>query len=228
VETQPVLGGAASGFPRGPRVKLEVVAVSEPNTNAPNSIELLEAATRWGLVTLATLAALGAILRVFVPGALSLPERLDQTTLLYLGVAGGLLLLRQVKTFSLGELKFEMLEKIQEQQQKQAVGLADIDLILPLLLPDSEARHIWNLFAKQTEKYQGSNSLREELRRLRSIGLIVKKPDHNIGEMRDGMRFDLADYVELTDLGRKWAARVHEIQSGEAKPPAGQPEKTQT
>ena len=49
----------------------------------------------------------------------SLPERLDKTTLLYLGVAGGLLLLRQVKTFSLGELKLEMIEKLRERQQKQ-------------------------------------------------------------------------------------------------------------
>jgi hypothetical protein len=118
-----------------------------------------------------------------------------------------------------------MLEKLREQQQKQAERLADIALILPLLLPDKEVRHVRNLFVKQTEKYQGSSSLREELRRLRSIGLIAKKPDRNIGDMRDGMTFDLADSVELTELGRRWAARIQEIQSGDAKPPAGQPEK---
>jgi hypothetical protein len=158
---------------------------------------------------------------VFAPGPAALPDRLDQTTLLYLGVAGVLLLLRQVKTFSLGQLKFEMLEKLREQQQKQAERLADIALILPLLLPDREVRHVRNLFVKQTEKYQGGSSLREELRRLRSIGLIAKKPDRNIGDLRDGLTFDLADSVELTDLGRRWAARIQEIQAGDAKPPGG-------
>src|SRR5262249_5430066 len=94
----------------------------------PEPVDVVEVATRWGLVALAAVAVLGALLRVFAPGPLSIPERLDQTTLLYLGVAGGLLLLRQVKAFSLGQLKFEMIEKIAEQQQKQAEKLADIAL----------------------------------------------------------------------------------------------------
>ena len=92
----------------------------------PEPIEAVEVTTRWGLVGLSALATLGALLRMFGPGNFSLPERLDQTTLLYFGVAGALLLLRQVKTFSLGQLKFEMLEKLREQQQKQGERLADI------------------------------------------------------------------------------------------------------
>ena len=55
---------------------------SEPT----NAIEIV---SRWGLVTLATMAAIGALLRVTGPGMSSLPDRLDQTTLLYLGVGGG-------------------------------------------------------------------------------------------------------------------------------------------
>lgn len=193
----------------------------------PESTDTVEVATRWGLVALAALAALGALLRTFAPGTPSLPERLDQTTLLYLGVAGGLLLLRQVKTFSLGQLKLEMIEKLREQQQKQEEKIADIALILPLLLQDKEVRHIRNLFVGRTEKYQGAGTLREELRRLRSIKLIAKKPDRNIGDMRDGMVFDLADYVELTELGRHWAHRIQEIQVGDAKPEVEQPQKTE-
>jgi len=195
------------------------MAVVEPKK--PESTDAVEVATRWGLVALAALAALGALLRMFAPGTPFIQERLDQTTLLYLGVAGALLLLRQVKTFSLGQLKLEMIEKLREQQQKQEEKIADIALILPLLLQDKEVRHIRNLFVGQTEKYQGSGTLREELRRLRSIGLISKKAERNIGEMRDGMVFDLADYVELTELGRRWAHRIQEIQSGDAKPDAG-------
>ena|SRR5438876_7362658 len=192
-------------------------------TKEPESTDAVEVATRWGLVALAVLAVFGALLRVFAPGTLSLPERLDQTTLLYLGIAGVLLLLRQVKTFSLGQLKLEMIEKLREQQQKQEEKIADIALILPFLLQDKEVRHIRNLFVGQTEKYQGSGALREELRRLRSIGLISKKAGRNIGDMRDGVMLDLADNVELTELGRRWAHRIQEIQSGDAKAEVGQP-----
>ena len=192
-------------------------------TKEPESTDAVEVATRWGLVALAVLAVFGALLRVFAPGTLSLPERLDQTTLLYLGIAGVLLLLRQVKTFSLGQLKLEMIEKLREQQQKQEEKIADIALILPFLLQDKEVRHIRNLFVGQTEKYQGSGALREELRRLRSIGLISKKAGRNIGDMRDGVMLDLADNVELTELGRRWAHRLQDIQSGDAKAEVGQP-----
>ena len=93
-------------------------------TEEPHPSDPVEIATRWGLVALASLAAVGALLRTIVPGRLSLAERLDQTTLLYLGVGGALLLLRQVKTFSLGQLKFELIEKIREQQLKQEERLA--------------------------------------------------------------------------------------------------------
>lgn len=198
--------------------------MSEPSakpSDVPKPVDPVEAVTRWGLVVLAAVATLGAALRVAIPGPLSVSERLDQTTLLYLGVAGGLLLLRQVKAFSLGQLKFEMIEKLVEQQQRQAERLADIALILPLLLPDKEVSHVLNLFARQTEPYHGGSSLREELRRLRSIGLIAKKPTRNIGDLRDGMRFDLGEYVELTELGRRWAVRIQEIQGGEARPAGG-------
>jgi hypothetical protein len=184
----------------------------------PEPVDTIELVTRWGLVGLAALAALLALLRVFVPstpGVSSLPDRLDQTTLLYLGVAGGLLLLRQVKAFSLGQLKLEMIEKLREQQQKQEERIADIALILPLLLADKEVHHLRNLYFKQTDKYVGGSPLREELRRLRTIGLIGNKHDRSIGSMRDGLTFDLGDYVELTDLGRHWAARIQELHAAD-------------
>ncbi|MBA4066987.1 MAG: hypothetical protein C0501_25415 [Isosphaera sp.] len=180
------------------------------------------AVTRWGLLALAAAAALGAVLRATAGRpSHSLLERLDQTTLLYLVAAGGLLLLRQVKTLSYGQLKFEMIERLREQQAEQAERLADIALVLPLLLPDREVRHVLNLFTRRTERYQANPAVREELRRLRSIGLIATRPDRPIGGLHDGMTFDLADHVELTELGRRWAVRIGEIQGGEAKPPAG-------
>jgi hypothetical protein len=192
----------------------------------PQPNDLIEMATRWGLVTLAVLAAFGALLRVLGPGTPTIAEGLDQTTLLYLGVAGAMLVLRQVKTFSLGQLKLEMIEKLRERQQRQEEKIADIALILPLLLRDQEVSHIRNLFMHRTDAYHGCGSLREELRRLRYIGLIAKKPNHNIGDMRDGTVFDLAHKVELTDLGRRWAFRIQEIHSGDAKPVADPQQKT--
>jgi hypothetical protein len=187
--------------------------VQEPQKpDQSETTDTVELVTRWGLVVLAALAALGALVRIFTP------DRLDQTTLLYLAVAGGLLLLRQVKTFSLGELKLEMLEKLRERQEKQDERIADIALILPLLLADKEVRHVRNLSLKQTAQYVGSGALRQELRRLRSIGIIANKHDRAIAGMRDGMTFDLATYVELTDLGKRWAARIEEIHATDAQP----------
>jgi len=192
--------------------------MADKTSTASEENETVEAVTRWGLVTLAALAALGALLRMFASGNTAIAERLDQTTLLYLAVAGGLLLLRQVKTFSFGQLKLEMIEKLREQQQKTQERLDDIALILPLLLPDREVRHIHNLFQRRTDRYHGGGPLRDEIRRLRSMGLVAKKSNRNVAEMRDGLALDLADYVELTDLGRRWATRIQEIDSAEQSP----------
>jgi hypothetical protein len=173
---------------------------------------VIESVTRWGLVLLAVIAAIGALLRILSPARLDVTHGLDQVTLLYLAVAGGFLLLRQIKTFSLGQLKFELIEKIRERQDKQEERLADIALILPLLLPWTEVKHIKNLFARTTAGYRGSHLVRNELRRLGSIGLLTRKTGRHISEMTDDTDFDLAEIVELTDLGRRWAARIQEIE----------------
>src|SRR5215216_2590879 len=79
----------------------------------------IDIVTRWGLVLLSILAALGASLRIVHPQQMNVAQGLDQTTLLYLVVAGALLLLRQIKAFSLGQLKLEMIEKIRDRQDRQ-------------------------------------------------------------------------------------------------------------
>ena len=187
-------------------------------SDKPEPTDVLETLTRWGLIGLALVALLGALLRMFATGPNPLPDRLDQTTLLYLCVAGVLLLLRRIKTFAFGQLKFELIEKLVERQAKQEQTLEDLRLILPLLLPGNEVQHIRNLSASQTESYSGNEALRAELRRLRSMGLLSKRPDRNIADMKDGLKFDLADYVELTELGRNWATRIPEIEADPAKP----------
>ena len=183
----------------------------------PNNPDRVEVVTRWTLVGLAVLAACGAIARVFDLIKPQFQNHLDQTTLLYLAVAGVLLLLRQMKSLSFGQLKVEMIERLRERQAKQEERLDDIGLILPLLLPDSELIHIKRLSLGETTGYVGNHALRTELRRLRSIGLISMKPNREVSQIRDDKRVDLTDYVELTQLGRRWASRVREIESSDAR-----------
>jgi hypothetical protein len=73
-------------------------------------------------------------------------------------------------------------------------------------LNEYERNHLSNLAQGYTQGYQGQESLRFELRRLRSLGLVQSLPDRSIDAMRDDVEFDLAHYVELTDLGERYSA----------------------
>ena len=88
-------------------------------------------------------------------------------------------------------VKVDLLETRQKQQQMQ---LKEFELILPILLPPTERKHILNLACGETKTYVGNNNLRTELRRLRSVGLI--KSTQTIGSIRDGVEFDLANVVQ--------------------------------
>jgi hypothetical protein len=150
-----------------------------------------------------------------------LPEnrRIDTVTLLIVALITVvvIVLLRpgtfnRLKLLELSGFKLEMLEEVKEQQKKQGSELADIALILPLLLPETERRHLLNLANNTTSDYKGNHSVRSELRRLRSIGLLRMRPNHTISQMNDNRSFDLAEYIELTPLGLRWVNRIHEIE----------------
>lgn len=183
----------------------------ERNKTPKATKDVVELIAPWGLALLASLTAFGAIIRMFGGAEVDVLKRLDNTTLLYLIVAGVLLLLRQIKTFSFGDVKLEMLEKVRERQVQQEEKLDDLALILPLLLPEKEQKHLINLAEGKTKDYKGNKSLRDELRRLRSIGLIAMRKGY-IADIKDGMSFNLADQVELTNLGRRWTKRISEIE----------------
>ncbi|HEX3537894.1 MAG TPA: toll/interleukin-1 receptor domain-containing protein [Stellaceae bacterium] len=74
-----------------------------------------------------------------------------------------------------------------------------------LLLQLSERRHLINLHRGRTAKYEGQGALREELRRLRGLNLVQMKPGKTVAEIVDGRKVDLAQWLELTELGRSWA-----------------------
>jgi hypothetical protein len=84
----------------------------------------------------------------------------------------------------------------------------DMGLMLSVLIPEPEQKHLLNIASGKTKGYTGRGSLRSELRHLRSIGLIRKRADRHIGELKSEGVYDLADILELTDLGRQWVAKL--------------------
>jgi hypothetical protein len=104
------------------------------------------------------------------------------------------------------KLQLNRVLQAQAQQQNQ---LEDINLILPLLIPQSERKHLKELGTDKRNLYQGSSSLVQELRRLRSIGLVSGRSIHRLEPMRD---FYLSDYIKLTEFGKLWLDRINQIE----------------
>jgi hypothetical protein len=105
-----------------------------------------------------------------------------------------------------GGVEFEVLQRLDEKQQKQERDLDDIRFALTLLLPQSERKHLENLGTGNTQNYKGSHELRTELRRLRNLRLIENI--RFIAEITDAKVVDLKDYVRLTSVGRRYLDRV--------------------
>jgi hypothetical protein len=122
----------------------------------------------------------------------------------------------RLKIFEVSGFKLEM-EQVKEKQLEQENKLADIALTLPLLLPKVEQKHLLNLADGTTADYKGGSTLRAELRRLRTAGLIRSHPNMNIGHLEDGKIVDLAKYVALEPLGERWVKRIREVEQAEAQ-----------
>jgi hypothetical protein len=80
------------------------------------------------------------------------------------------------------------LEEVKSMQKWQQDHLSVMQLVLPLLLPKEEQQHLVNLGLGNTSGYQGNHSVRSELRRLRSMGLVEKHPYRNIAAERYASR----------------------------------------
>jgi len=171
--------------------------------------------------TLLSVYALGIVL-----GYVPKDNRLDGSslTLIVVGLLGIALLLRpdvlnRLKIVEAFNFRVELSE-VKEKLARQSDDLAATRMMLPFLLPDKERIHLTNLSRHQTANYKGGNPLRIEMRRLRSIGLIrMRSPDRHIGQMTSDKTFDLADFVELTQLGEYWARRIDEIQKEDVLKP---------
>jgi hypothetical protein len=189
-------------------------APKREDTEAPRRVTW----TRWLLALLLALLALAysaGVLTGFLP-----PERrLDLAHLAFL-VLVLLLILLLLRPDLVGRVKLPegegwKVEMLQRAQARQEAELKDISLLLPLLLPDPEQKHLLNLRNGTTAGYRGNDFLREELRRLRSIGLIAVRGDHRVGEIKDGSEVDLAAFVRLTPLGETWVNRIKEMEVAE-------------
>jgi hypothetical protein len=85
----------------------------------------------------------------------------------------------------------------QDARENHGKDLDEIRFVLQAMVTAQELSHLKNLARGSTANYTRNESLQGELRRLRSIGLINSK--RLIAEMPD--KFDLAEWVELTDRG---------------------------
>jgi hypothetical protein len=88
----------------------------------------------------------------------------------------------------------------------------DLELALSLVVPEPQREHLVNLAeGTRTKDYQGRGSLRSELRNLVSLGLLEKLPGRHIGDMKSGETYNLAEFVKLTDNGRRWVERMKRL-----------------
>ncbi len=92
------------------------------------------------------------------------------------------------------ELKGEVRTLKKEKRRGELRGLI-------LSLRDIEFRHLRNLAADVPFTYEKRSAFVDELRKLRSLGLIRNKFDTTIGGIPEAG--DLKDYLELTDLTRE-------------------------
>jgi hypothetical protein len=128
------------------------------------------------------------------------------------GVASILLrpqLLDKLTHLKVAGLELDWLQKLQEGQKKQQDELDDVRFVLTLLLQPSELKHLRNL-EKGATQYQGNEAVCNELRKLRTLGLIQNRKGRAIGEIAGKRTLDLNDFVELTERGRHYLERLGE------------------
>jgi hypothetical protein len=153
-----------------------------------------------------------------VLGIIPQNQKIDATNLIVLALAGfcAILLVNPEALERLRHLKvagFEFdLAKNKRQQEQQQGQLEAISLLLPLVLREEETKHLRYLAEQRTTGYVANHDMRTEVRRLRTMGLIENLAGRSVGEMKDGMKADLAEYVRLTSFGHRMVTQLVEIE----------------
>jgi hypothetical protein len=109
--------------------------------------------------------------------------------------------------FKVGGVEVE-LEKLQRAQKIQRNELDDLRFVLTLLLRPSELQHLRDLEKGNTKNQVGSHTLRADLRKLRTLGLIRSSEGKKIAGLVDRANADLSQFVELTKRGRDYLERI--------------------
>ncbi len=159
-----------------------------------------------------------------VIGFIPAERKIDGVNLVIILIAAGIVILilhpeliDRLRVLEMAGFKLELLEEVAKKQSQQEVRLQELYMLLPLLLPEPEQKHLLNLANDHTRDYRGRDTLRDELRHLRSMGLIKMVNDHHISQITDGFEFDLAHYVRLEKRGSHWVEQIKEIERIEAK-----------
>ena len=176
---------------------------------------------RWLLAAAACLLATAYTAGV-VFGLIPKVQRIDAANLMVLALAAlcAILLVNPEALERLRHLKvagFEFdLEKIKRRQELQQDQLEAISLLLPLVLRETETKHLRNLGERKTDGYVGNHDMRTELRRVRTMGLIENLPGRSVSEMKDGMNLNLSQYVQLTSFGRRMVTQLEAMEKVKA------------
>jgi hypothetical protein len=111
-------------------------------------------------------------------------------------------LLARISEVSLGGLKLQ-LRDIEEKQAAQSEELRLSRFALFLVLPKDDRDLLRGLQNDLPVGRPGTGDARNALRRLADLGLIKRRPGRSIRDLNDGW-FDIRDFVELTDRGRRY------------------------
>jgi hypothetical protein len=189
-----------------------------------------ETSTTWSRTLRGLIAVIIAVLVVgytaaVLAGAVAPNRQLSATGIVLLALAGGAIAvivhpeaLQAISSLSAGGVRVDLKEvqNVQMELAKRQEGqLQLLQEIFPLLLPDNVLKHLQNLEASERGRevplYNGGDSVREELRRLRYMHLIEVAPPHKgIGDVPNG-KFALPEYVRLTQQGAHWIERAQEL-----------------
>jgi hypothetical protein len=96
------------------------------------------------------------------------------------------------------------LRELEKRQEKQRSELNDVRFMLTYLLSVAEHAHLQALALGKADDYTLIQPLREELRKLRRLGLIEEVPGRSLTDLRDGTKADLKEYLRLTTRGREY------------------------
>src|SRR5215471_6673362 len=120
--------------------------------------ETLTASTRRIVVVVLLLAGVLAYSVAVVLGAIPKDRQIDSAhlTLIALTVLVSALILRprilgRIERFEGLGFKFELLQRLQDQQVEQAGRLYDVDMLVPLLFRDPDRKHLINLVQGTTK-----------------------------------------------------------------------------